>query len=76
MKPIIFASLLLAAFCATPALAQQSRVGDWTIEKRSQDQHCNASRGYKDKDDENRDYAIVLTYSCQDWRSPQQISRA
>jgi hypothetical protein len=28
-------------------------VGDWTIEKRSQDQHCNASRGYKDKDDEN-----------------------
>jgi invasion protein IalB len=63
MKPIIFAGLLLAAFCATPALAQQSMVGDWTIEKRSQDQHCNASRGYKDKDDENRDYAIVLTYS-------------
>jgi hypothetical protein len=37
-------------------------VGDWTVEKRAQDQHCNIS-GYKDKDDENRDYAMVLTYS-------------
>jgi len=33
---------------------------DWTVEKRSQDNHCNASRGYKDKEDENRDYVIVL----------------
>jgi hypothetical protein len=33
------------------------------VEKRSQDQHCNISRGYKDKEDENRDYAIVLSYS-------------
>ena len=75
MKPIIFASLLLAAFCATSALAQQSRVGDWTIEKRSQDQHCNASRGYKDKDDETRDYAIVLTYSRQGDRHGADLRR-
>lgn len=54
---------LLAGLFAAPALAQQSKVGDWTIEKRSQDTHCNASRGYKDASDENRDYAIVLTYS-------------
>lgn len=46
-----------------PACAQQSKVGDWIIEKRAQDTHCNASRGYKDKDDENRDYVIVITYS-------------
>ena len=44
-------------------LAQETKVGDWTIEKRSQDTHCNASRGYKDADDENREYVIVLTYS-------------
>ena len=64
MKRSLVATLLLAgALCAGPALAQQSKVGDWTIEKRTQDTHCNASRGYKDKDDENRDYVIVITYS-------------
>ncbi|GLR86062.1 hypothetical protein [Bradyrhizobium iriomotense] len=63
MKKLLFAIALLAGFSATPALAQQSKVGDWTIEKRSQDTHCNASRGYKDKEDENRDYVIVLSYS-------------
>ena len=57
------AALLIGTLSAGPAVAQQSKVGDWTIEKRSQDTHCNASRGYKDKDDENRDYVIVLTYS-------------
>jgi hypothetical protein len=55
--------LLAGALAAGPAVAQQSKVGDWTIEKRTQDTHCNASRGYKDKDDENRDYVIVITYS-------------
>ena len=34
---------------AGPAVAQQSKVGDWTIEKRTQDTHCNASRGYKEQ---------------------------
>ena len=63
MKPIIFAGLLLAEFCVAPALAQQSMVGDWTIEKRTQDSHCNASRGYKERRRENRNYGIVLTYS-------------
>lgn len=52
-----------AASSSRLALAQQSKVGDWTIEKRAQDTHCNASRGYKD--DENRDYVIVITYSEQ-----------
>ena len=64
MNRFLFAAGLLAgALSAAPALAQQSKVGDWSIEKRTQDTHCNASRGYKDKDDENRDYVIVITYS-------------
>lgn len=64
MKRYLLASLLAAGALSTgPALAQQSKVGDWTIEKRTQDTHCNASRGYKDKDDENRDYVIVITSS-------------
>lgn len=64
MKRFLLAALLAAgALGAGPALAQQSKVGDWTIEKRTQDTHCNASRGYKDRDDENRDYVIVITYS-------------
>ncbi|MFK4559207.1 hypothetical protein ABIF94_007782 [Bradyrhizobium ottawaense] len=65
MKRFLLAALLIAtgALSAGPALAQQSKVGDWTIEKRTQDTHCNASRGYKDKEDENRDYVIVITYS-------------
>jgi invasion protein IalB len=64
MKRSLLATMLLAGALGTsPALAQQSKVGDWTIEKRTQDTHCNASRGYKDKEDENRDYVIVITYS-------------
>ena len=63
MKRILLTAALLAAFAAAPALAQQSKVGEWTVEKRTQDQHCNASYGYKDKDDENRDYVIVLSHS-------------
>jgi len=63
MKRIHLAVALLAGLFATPALAQQSKVGDWTIEKRAKDTHCNASYGYKDKEDENREYAIVLSHS-------------
>jgi invasion protein IalB len=63
MIRILFAAILLAGCWSAPAFAQQSTVGDWTVEKRSQDQHCNASRGYKDKEDENRDYVIVLSHS-------------
>jgi hypothetical protein len=63
MMRLLLAIGVLAGFFAAQALAQQSTVGDWTIEKRAQDTHCNASRGYKDKEDENRDYAIVLSYS-------------
>ncbi|KYH00155.1 hypothetical protein [Bradyrhizobium sp. DOA1] len=64
MKRFLFtAGLLAGALSAGSSLAQQSKVGDWTIEKRMQDTHCNASRGYKDKKDENRDYVIVVTYS-------------
>ncbi|MCK1360806.1 hypothetical protein [Bradyrhizobium sp. 199] len=64
MKRFLLAVLLAAGgLSAGPALAQQSKVGDWTIEKRTQDAHCSASLGYKDKDDENRDYVIVITYS-------------
>jgi len=62
MNRIFFVAVLLAGFFAAPANAQ-TKVGDWTVEKRAKDTHCNASRGYKDKEDENRDYVIVLTYS-------------
>jgi hypothetical protein len=62
MRRMIVIALLVGCLTA-PAFAQQSKVGDWTVEKRTQDTHCNASRGYKDKEDENRDYAIVLSYS-------------
>src|SRR5262249_23731511 len=63
MKRFLLTAALLAGFGAAPALAQVTKVGDWTIEKRQQDDHCNASRAYKDKDDDNREYTIVLTYS-------------
>ncbi len=63
MKRIYLAVALVAGLFVTPAVAQQSKVGDWTIEKRAKDDHCNASYGYKDKEDENREYVIVLSHS-------------
>jgi hypothetical protein len=63
MNKILFAAILLAGCWSASAFAQQSKVGEWTVEKRSQDQHCNASYGYKDKDDENREYVMVLSHS-------------
>ena len=67
MKRILLASLLFAGFLGagsigSPALAQ-TKVGDWTIEKRSQDDHCNASRDYTDKDDDDNAYIIVMSHS-------------
>lgn len=64
MNRIFLAAALLAGCLAAfdPAWAQ-TKVGDWTVEKRDKDTHCNASRGYKDSDDDNRDYAMVITYS-------------
>ena len=62
MKKPLVAAALLAGFLAAPACAQ-TKVGDWTVEKRDKDTHCNASRGYKDPDDDNRDYGMVITYS-------------
>ena len=64
MNRMLFIAALLAGFLTASAFAQ-TKVGDWTVEKRAKDTHCNASRGYKDKEDENRDYAIVLTYSAE-----------
>ena len=61
----LFAAALLSGFFATPVLAQTTNIGDWTIEKRSQDNHCNASRGYKDANDQDRQYAVVLSFSDQ-----------
>ena len=62
MNRILLAIALFALCFAVPAHAQ-TKVGDWTIEKRAKDGHCNASRGYKDADDENRDYVMVVSYS-------------
>jgi hypothetical protein len=62
MKKIFFAAALLVGFMSMPAFAQ-TKVGDWEIEKRAKDEHCNATRAYKDADDEDRQNVIVLTYS-------------
>jgi hypothetical protein len=62
MNKVLLMAALLAGFCAGPAVAQ-TQVGDWTVEKREKDTHCNASRGYKDSNDDNREYAMVITYS-------------
>jgi hypothetical protein len=62
MTRLLFAAAMLAAFSIAPAYAD-TKVGDWTVEKRSQDTHCNASRSYKDADDENNQYGIVVSYS-------------
>ena len=62
MNRIVLLIALFALSFAAPARAQ-TKVGDWTIEKRAKDTHCNASRGYKDADDENRDYVMVVSYS-------------
>ena len=86
MKKLVAAAALLAGFLAGPAHAQ-TKVGDWTVEKRDKDTHCNASRGYKDPDDDNRDYGIVITYSKDkivfvvvydgwEWEKPGEIVRA
>lgn len=62
MKQILLAVLLLAGFWAASAPAQ-TKVGDWEVEKRSGDDHCNISRDYKDKDDDDSQYVIVLSHS-------------
>ena len=62
MNRILLVIALFALCFALPAHAQ-TKVGDWTIEKRAKDTHCNASRAYKDADDENRDYVMVVSYS-------------
>ncbi len=59
----VFAALLLSGFCATSVLAQATKIGDWDIEKRPQDTHCNASRAYKDANDQDRQYGVVLSFS-------------
>ncbi|MDI1266389.1 MAG: hypothetical protein PS018_24350 [bacterium] len=67
MKRILLATLLFAGFLSAGLLSSpasaQTKVGDWTIEKRSQDDHCNASRDYTDKDDDGNAYIIVLSHS-------------
>ena len=62
MKRILLTVLLLGGLWAAPAVAQ-TKVGDWEVEKRSGDDHCNAARGYTDKEDDNSEYVIVLSYS-------------
>jgi opacity protein-like surface antigen len=60
MKRFILAAALLAGFVSAPAFAQ-TKVGDWEVEKRANDEHCNATRAYKDSDGDQN--VIVLTYS-------------
>ena len=62
MKRILLAVALLGGLWAAPTLAQ-TKVGDWEVERRSGDDHCNISRDYKDKDDDDSQYVIVLSYS-------------
>jgi len=60
MKRLVLAAALLASFLSAPALAQ-TKVGDWEVEKRPKDEHCNATRAFKDSDGDQN--VIVLTYS-------------
>lgn len=60
MKRLIFAVALLVGSLGAPAFAQ-TKVGDWEVEKRAKDEHCNATRAYKDSDNDQN--VIVLTYS-------------
>jgi hypothetical protein len=60
MKRLVLAAALLASFLSAPALAQ-TKVGDWEVEKRPKDEHCNATRAFKDSDCDQK--VIVLTYS-------------
>jgi hypothetical protein len=60
MKRILLLAALVGVFVSAPALAQ-TKVGDWEVEKRTQDEHCNASRAYKDDDEDQN--VIVMTYS-------------
>jgi hypothetical protein len=62
MKRIVLVAALFASFLGAPAFAQ-TKVGDWEVEKRDKDEHCNATRAYKDAEDEDRQNVIVLTYS-------------
>jgi len=62
MNKMLLAAALLAGLLTAPAYAQ-TKVGDWTVEKRAKDTHCNAARGYKDKDDDDHEYVMVLSYS-------------
>lgn len=64
MNRMLLLAALFAGLLAVPAQAQPM-VGDWTVEKREKDTHCNASRGYKDKEDDNHQYGAVLTYSTE-----------
>lgn len=86
MNKLFLVTVLLAGLLAAPAGAQ-TKVGDWTVEKRAKDTHCNASRGYKDSEDENHQYGIVITYSTErivvvliydgwEWEKPGEILKA
>ena len=55
MNRILLAVALFALCFALPAHAQ-TKVSDWTIEKRAKDTHCNASRAYKDADDNSIEF--------------------
>jgi hypothetical protein len=60
MKTVGLLAALLVGLVTAPSFAQ-TKVGDWQVEKRAKDEHCNATRAYKDSDaDQN---VIVLTYS-------------
>ena len=84
MKRFVLAAALLASFLSAPALAQ-TKVGDWEVEKRPKDEHCNATRGYKDSDgDQNiivltyskEAIVLVLVYSAWEWGKDDKILKA
>ncbi|GAC1336668.1 MAG: hypothetical protein NVSMB26_23500 [Beijerinckiaceae bacterium] len=77
MLRVLAAAALLASLAYSPALAQ-TKVGDWQIQKRPKDDHCNATRAYKDADDDDRlniilfmvtpeTIVIVLNYEGWEW---------
>jgi hypothetical protein len=61
MKAIaVVAAVAAGLFCGQAAA--QTKVGDWEIEKRKQDDHCNATRAYKDSDGNQN--VVLFSYSA------------
>jgi hypothetical protein len=59
VKKLLLNLLLAAVLCPAAARAEIS-VGGWSVSEKPDDGVCTASREYKDRDDDNKENAVVL----------------